>query len=843
MKIKNIYRLLVVALFLLTGLSTAYAQSFTITPDQNGAGAPIVSCSNDQLTLNYTGADPFVRYEVSFNGGATFVLFTGNGNPGNYGGTLGQLPIPDGIQFRAIFDPPGVGTEAAGPAQTVTIWAPVSNATITGPDMVCEDNANTNYNASALNDQSFKFTATDAPGADACGSGASVGAGVSNAANANFMNNGVVNWGNQFHGTVTLKASFEGCNAAGNWQEVTDPAAVMATKVVTVKQSITGSLTTVNPADGDGVACEGSCEKFIATNDCAFPDGAGNTFTWALQNPAHGTINQDGSGTAEVCFSDPYPKGTNPARIVASVFGCIDLAGGGNGAPGWNAPGETPVNVQQLPIVTSFYADPSSICKGGSTDLFVCFDEVNGSDRNGGTKWKIQIKATPAVGAPTTFWVTGITENCFDYPTGALNSTTTFELISVMNDWGLMCAAAKLPPPVKVEVVEKPEITSITASPSAKVCEGTSVKLTAITIGATLFTWEGPAGNTTSSSNMYTIPGLVSNSGTYKLSAQGDCPGIAMKSIVVTICAKPVAGTISSSDPDMIICSTVDPNPKLTLNGFSGHIVKWQKQNGCAGPWVDIPGTAGLTMITAVPPATAGTVCYRACVRNLCDVNNEICPDVYTASKTMTFDYPAVGGQVVLQSNMTSTSSSICATEVKNLKLKNHVGRIMSWQTSKANSPTWTDLPLTANQSILSVNGQTINTTTYFRVCICSPLGLCPVPYYTAYSSVFTMKKKATCTLNDPNENTPELNNTSITKTYPSPTRHRVTLEIQGAAEGAAQIELYDITGKVAHRESQNLVGGYNEISVDISHLSAGLYIVKFVDKANHQASIKINKM
>ncbi len=83
---------------------------------------------------------------------------------------------------------------------------------------------------------------------------------------------------------------------------------------------------------------------------------------------------------------------------------------------------------------------------------------------------------------------------------------------------------------------------------------------------------------------------------------------------------------------------------------------------------------------------------------------------------------------------------------------------------------------------------------------------------------------------------------TAITKAYPTPTSHRVTLDIQGAAEGLATIKVVDVIGRVVKSQKAELTSGDNQVSIDISELASGIYIVKFTDKANHRASMKITR-
>lgn len=171
-------------------------------------------------------------------------------------------------------------------------------------------------------------------------------------------------------------------------------------------------------------------------------------------------------------------------------------------------------------------------------------------------------------------------------------------------------------------------------------------------------------------------------------------------------------------------------------------------------------------------------------------------------------------------------------------------GKVQKWQFSTINTGIWQDLPGTAGQTTLTVNGSSISTTTFFRAVICSNLGICTGPSAIAFSASFRVTKKALCPGPDGsivNEDLPEVK-TAITKAYPTPTTHRVTLDIEGAAEGLATIEIVDLIGRSVKTERTQLLPGSNQVTVDISELASGIYIVRFTDKENHRASMKITR-
>lgn len=78
---------------------------------------------------------------------------------------------------------------------------------------------------------------------------------------------------------------------------------------------------------------------------------------------------------------------------------------------------------------------------------------------------------------------------------------------------------------------------------------------------------------------------------------------------------------------------------------------------------------------------------------------------------------------------------------------------------------------------------------------------------------------------------------------YPNPAYDKITVQIENVTEGVTQIEVLDLTGKVVKRMSQNVLHGFNELTLDIQNLSNGLYLVKVKDSSNQEAVLKVNKM
>jgi hypothetical protein len=324
--------------------------------------------------------------------------------------------------------------------------------------------------------------------------------------------------------------------------------------------------------------------------------------------------------------------------------------------------------------------------------------------------------------------------------------------------------------------------------------------------------------------------------------ATDDCGNTATATQVIAVKYPPYSGGWAKADKYEFCNAWGNESVNLTVWNYSGDIVRWEMDLGCKGNWVAIPNTAGKASITVVPPSPKDDsecgVCYRAVIGNCAG-----CGYVYSEKAYVKPDVPAKGGKIVLKKDMMSNYYAICPGENIYLKLSGYVGRIIKWQYTTANSGSWYDIPNSAGQTELYVEGDNISTTTYYRAIICSICGVCLPPFYTDYSHVFTLQKRNSCSSmwNTPGTGAPNFDLTLL-RVYPAPALDRVTLEINGVTEGVANIEIVDIAGKVMLNNKQAVVQGFNEVKVDISRLSSGLYILRFTDSNNKRVTTKVNK-
>jgi Metallo-peptidase family M12B Reprolysin-like/CHRD domain/Secretion system C-terminal sorting domain len=320
---------------------------------------------------------------------------------------------------------------------------------------------------------------------------------------------------------------------------------------------------------------------------------------------------------------------------------------------------------------------------------------------------------------------------------------------------------------------------------------------------------------------------------TYTVTASNTLTGCsATASVTISVDIPPVGGTLAASKNGVCRGESV----QLSLNGIQGSVMQWEKQPNCTGDW--LPIVTSTTDSTIIPTEK---ICYRV------KVVNGICPAAFSDIASIAVDQPAAGGIVALATNTLVTKGSICPNTNINLKVSGYTGKVLNWQFNPIASPAWINIANTSGLSAYTVYGSSLTMTTFYRAIICSELGLCTGTKAVAYSSPFKVSLKSNCAPPPPTpslasqESVPTL--MTLVKAYPIPSNSRITLEIDGATEGVTQIEILDLTGKVVQRSSQNVLDGFNELTLDIQNLSKGLYLVKVKDSSHQEAVLKVSKM
>jgi Secretion system C-terminal sorting domain/Ig-like domain CHU_C associated len=384
-------------------------------------------------------------------------------------------------------------------------------------------------------------------------------------------------------------------------------------------------------------------------------------------------------------------------------------------------------------------------------------------------------------------------------------------------------------------VVNTLSVAPLSISGISTICNGGNTTLTLVGgsagTGATAKWYSGSCDGTPEGvGNNITVSPTANT--TYYVRYEGTCNTTACASQTVVLNFPSLGGTLSPAQT--AVCSGTAV--QLTLAGNTGIISEWEKQVNCTGGWTSI-GSGGVNTLSLTP---AVTTCYRV------KTTNGVCPATNSSVATITVDQPAVSGVVSLFSNVAITQASVCPNSFAQLKVSGYTGVVATWQSNTLNSPTRINIPFTANQTNLTVNGSSVISTIFYRVVIYTNLGICTGIKAVAYSNAFKVSKRANCTTTAPFKASDEgvpANPLTLIKAYPIPSNSRITLEIEGSTEGVTQIEILDLTGKVVQRSFQNVLERFNELTLDIQNLSTGLYLVKVKDSSHQEAVLKVSKM
>ncbi|PLW93071.1 MAG: hypothetical protein C0592_07530, partial [Marinilabiliales bacterium] len=194
----------------------------------------------------------------------------------------------------------------------------------------------------------------------------------------------------------------------------------------------------------------------------------------------------------------------------------------------------------------------------------------------------------------------------------------------------------------------------------------------------------------------------------------GACPAAFSSIVGITVHPTTVPGTVSSAVTEVCLG---DPTGLLTLTGYTGSVVRWQKSNNGGVSWTDIANTADTYSET---PASAGTWLYRAVVQS------GTCSEDFSASHSVTVYPVSVGG------TLSGTFTQICVGDpTGTMTLTGYTGTINKWQVSTDGGSTWTDIAnTTATYSETPVGAGTYD----YRVEVQS--GSCPPSYSNNYNIV-----------------------------------------------------------------------------------------------------------
>jgi uncharacterized protein YjbI with pentapeptide repeats len=136
----------------------------------------------------------------------------------------------------------------------------------------------------------------------------------------------------------------------------------------------------------------------------------------------------------------------------------------------------------------------------------------------------------------------------------------------------------------------------------------------------------------------------------------------------------------------------------ITVSGHTGVIIKWQTSTNDGISWTDIENSATSLAYENLERTTL----YRAIIKNdICEADTSSVTIISTVSESY-------GG-------ITIGSDSVCSGSNDGIiKLVNHIGKVIKWQSSSNEGVTWVDI----NNTTTSITYQNLKNTTLYRAVI-----------------------------------------------------------------------------------------------------------------------------
>jgi gliding motility-associated-like protein len=245
-----------------------------------------------------------------------------------------------------------------------------------------------------------------------------------------------------------------------------------------------------------------------------------NGFTSSLQNPSIASATTAATGTYSV---------------TVTVGGCTSIAG------------TTAVTVNPIPA-TPTVSSNSPICANQTLNL-----------------------STPLVAGATYSWTgpNGFTSTLQNpsIASATIAATGTYSITITVSGCSSIAGTTA--------VTVNPIPSAPTASSNSPVCEGTTLNLSASNIASATYSWTGPGGFTSTSQNPSISNMLLTNAGTYSVTATvSGCTSVA-GTTSVTVNPIPTTPTASSSSPDCI-----GQTLSLTTPLVAGATYSWTGPNG-----------------------------------------------------------------------------------------------------------------------------------------------------------------------------------------------------------------------------------------------------------------------
>ncbi len=365
-------------------------------------------------------------------------------------------------------------------------------------------------------------------------------------------------------------------------------------------------------------------------------------------------------------------------------------------------------------------------------------------------------------------------------------STTSYTLTSITDINTCQRISGFTGGSATINVISLP---TVSAGNSGPFCAGSTLNLTASNIAGATYSWTGPNGFTSSQQNPSVLNATLASNGTYSVTATvNGCTSPAGTTDVV-VQANSVGGSLSGGISPICQGSSMGT---LTLTGYNGTIVRWERQVNSGG-WSSV-GNGGNASYSEVP-YSAGTWEYRAIIQN------GSCSEVASGTISIDVDATTVGGGIYTGNTPICTGAS-----TGTMTLTGYTGSVVRWEKRVDGGP-WSNISNTIDSysEIPSTSG-----TWQYRALVQS--GAC----ISVYSSAFTVVVNPTLTISLGNNPVVCQQQTSTTLSYSETT-----------GNPAGWILNFDDASNPGHIDDQNgsLAAAPNTIPINVPYSAvAGIY-------------------
>jgi hypothetical protein len=330
-------------------------------------------------------------------------------------------------------------------------------------------------------------------------------------------------------------------------------------------------------------------------------------------------------------------------------------------------------------------------------------------------------------------------------------------------------------------VTENPGIT-ISGTVTDAACNASngaiSISVTGGTLPVITWKWTGINGYTSTSQN---ISGLAAGTYTVTVTDTKSCP--ATKSFTVLSGTSTLFASVSTLNNGTIFRTSptyTASSPVLYITGKSGNF-----------------GLSSQVKLTATATGGSGTYTYTWSPKTGLSATSGA---TVTAKPTVTTTYT-----VTVKDSKGCTSTQIQKVTV------NKISCTSSWRAGVMMCILNTN-GTRSSTCVLLTNTSVINKTSNL-------FGTCSAAVTSSFNQEFISAEPESSDAN-----------TSI-KAYPNPTSGNMSLEITGFAEGKASIRLFCSDGSLAMKEDIELTGTVQVISLDLSNLANGVYLVQLLNR------------